>query len=244
MPDNTYDILEYAKIFCQMDCTVLRQGYETFRQMIFEITNGLDVDDDATIQSLAHDYVLKEGCFDGVFSLSGVPQHYIQKCIVGCRCMTNANKMYHVVGRLDDFDGVALYSSSMSRMPSYLKGKPKVLTNGSKVFLSNVDGYFIRIKILNVRKKRQFPLLSKIDDYGVGIFNNDMIGEVIFIDKTGLEDALTFQSSEYEIIDGYYFDEGRNDKINSVIRHLFETRKQKKKEKGDVRTYSVWTQRL
>ena len=186
-----------------MDCTVLRQGYEQFRQMIFEVTDGLDVDDYATIQSLAHDYVLKEGCFDGVYSLSGVPQHYIQKCIVGGRCMTNANKMYHVICKLADFDGVSLYPSSMSRIPSYLKGKPKVLTNNSKVFLSQVDGYFIRIKILNVRKKRQFPLLSKIDDYGVRIFNNDMIGEVIFIDKIGLEDALTFQSIEYEIIDGY-----------------------------------------
>ena len=111
--------MKYATIYCQMDCTVLRKGYEKFREMIFDITNGLDVDDYATIQSLARDYVLKEGCFDGVYSLSGVPQHYIQKCIVGGRCMTNSNKMYHVIGRLADFDGVSLYPSSMSRIPEW-----------------------------------------------------------------------------------------------------------------------------
>ena len=91
-----------------MECTVLRHGYNKFRGMILEITE-LDVDGHCTIQSLAHDYVLKEGCFDGVYALSGVPQHYMQKCIVGGRCMTNTNKMYHVVGKLADFDGISLY---------------------------------------------------------------------------------------------------------------------------------------
>ena len=57
------------------------------------------------------------------------------------------------------------------------------------------------------------------------IFTNDMVNEVVFIDKVGLEDAIKYQDIKYEIIDGYYFDEGRNNKINKVIKHLFDIRK-------------------
>ena len=44
-----------------------------------------------------------------------------------------------------------------------------------------------------------------------------MDNEIIYIDKVGLEDLITFHDAEFEIIDGYYFNEGRNNKINNVI---------------------------
>ena len=76
---------------------------------------------------------------------SGVVQHYISKCIVGGRCMTNSNKMYHVKRKLADFDACSLYPSAMNRMKGYLIGTPKVL-NTSQLnynFVSSQDGYFI-----------------------------------------------------------------------------------------------------
>ncbi len=142
--------------------------------------------------------------------------------------MSNSNKMYHVVGKLAGFDGISVHPSSMSRIPGFFRWEPEVLTNLTKCFLDSVDGYFIRIKVLNVKKKRQFPLLSKVDDYEVRVFNNSMVGEIVFIDKTGLEDALTFHHIEEAIVGGYYFDEGRNNKINEVIQHLFNTTKKRR----------------
>ena len=227
--DDTYDIVEYSKIYCQLDCSVLKKGYEAYRKIMLDVI-GLDVDNYCTIQGLALDYVLKEGCFDGVFMLSGVPQQYISNCVVGGRCMTNDNKMYHVVGKLADFDATALYSSSLHRIDGFLMGTPKVLKTLTQKFLDSVDGYFIRIEILSVGKKLMFPLLSKIDEYGVRIFTNDMVNEVVFIDKVGLEDAIKYQDIKFKIIDGYYFDEGRNDNINKAIKHLFDTRKKMKAE--------------
>ena len=56
---------------------------------------------------------------------SGVIQHYISKSIVGGRCMTNSNKMFHVK-KVADFDACSLYPSAMFRMLGYLKGSPKV----------------------------------------------------------------------------------------------------------------------
>ena len=78
-------------------------------------------------------------------------------------------------------------------------------------------------------------MLSKVNEKsGVRDFSNDMIGQVIFIDKYGLEDAIEFQTIEYEIIDGYYFNEGRNDKIQLIIKVLYETRAEQKKNGNKI----------
>ena len=53
------------------------------------------------------------------------------------------------------------------------------------------------------------------------MFTNDTVGETVSIDKTALEDAITFQEIDFEILDGYYFNEGHNNTIKDTIRHLF-----------------------
>ena len=136
---NDFDIIKYSSEYCRMDCSVLRRGYDKFREWILEHTK-LDMDDFITIQSLASDYKIKSGCYDDVAMFSGVVQHYISNCIVGGRCMTNSNKMYHVKRKLADFDARGLCSSSMHRIPGYLIGKPKVLRNLSYDFIKNQDG--------------------------------------------------------------------------------------------------------
>ena len=90
-----FNILTYSSKYCELDCHVLRLGYEIFRNWMLEYT-GLDIDNYITIQSLCSDYKLKEGCYNDVAMFSGVVQHYISNCIAGGRCMTNSNKMYHV----------------------------------------------------------------------------------------------------------------------------------------------------
>ena len=67
--------------------------------------------------------------------LSGVIQRYIPICIVGGRCMSNSNTMYHVKGKIADFDACILYSSAMCRIMGCLKGKPKILNNKTYDFL-------------------------------------------------------------------------------------------------------------
>ena len=73
---------------------------------------------------------------------SGVVQHYISNCIVGGRCMTNVNKMYHVKGKIAYFDACSLYPIAMRRIMEYLKGKHKILNNKTYDLLENTDGYF------------------------------------------------------------------------------------------------------
>ena len=120
-----------------------------------------------------------------------------------------------------DYDGVSLYPASMVRMDGFLIGKPHIIENFEP---EKYDGYFIRIRITELNKNRNFPLCSYMSDKGVRMFSNDMVGREIYIDKIALEDLVQFQDVKYEFLQGYYYDEGHNKTINTVMRHLFNER--------------------
>jgi hypothetical protein len=241
--DGKYDIIEYSKFYCEIDCEVLAKGYNTFNKWIKEVTE-LDTNNFLTLASLADTYLIKEGCYEDVYALSGISQMFIQGCVVGGRTMTNSNKMQkfdseinELTGKatkMQDFDGVSLYPSAMRRMEGFLKGLPKVIKNLDYQNVKNYDGYFVDIEITKVGINRNFPLASFKNEEGVRMFENDLIGKEIRVDKISLEDLIEFQKVEFIIKRGYYFDEGFNNKVNEVIQHLFETRLQKKKEKNPI----------
>ena len=70
-------------------------GYEVFRIWMLEHTE-LDVDSSITIQPMASAVMLKSGCYQNVYQISGALQQFITKCVVGGRVMCNSNKQYHV----------------------------------------------------------------------------------------------------------------------------------------------------
>ena len=108
-----------------MDCKVLVDGYEVFRGWMLEHTE-LDVDGFITIQSMASSFMLKSGCYDDVYQVSGVIQ-FISRCVVGGRVMTNSNKHYHVKMKIADFGACSLYPSAMYFMLGFLMGLPNIL---------------------------------------------------------------------------------------------------------------------
>ena len=228
------DIIQYSKIYCDMDCKVLKNGYDKFRSWILEIT-GLDITNYCSIASIGLDYLVKEGCFDGCYKLAGTPQDFIQKCVVGGRTMCKDNKKWKCTNvRMADFDAVSLYPSAMSRIKGFLKGRPNVIKNKSFKFLNKQDGYFIKVKCLNnPTKNLGFPLLSKCID-GIRNFTNETKDEIFYIDKTCYEDCVNFQGLDFEVICGYYYNKGHNNKINSVIKHLFTQRKEMKKKGNPI----------
>ena len=57
-----------------------------------------------------------------------------------------------------------------------------------------------------------------------------MAGKFVYVDRFTLEDAIEFQEIEYTIIQGYYYDEGRNPTICDEMLNIYTTRKIKKKE--------------
>ena len=145
--------------------------------MLFEV--NIDIDQTLTIASLAHQFFINEGCYEDVHELSGTPQMFIQKTVVGGRVMCNNNKKLkfnkHSHKRMNDFDAVSLYPSAMARMPGFLKGIPKVLKDLNYEEFKNCDGFFIDIKINNVGIHRQFPLMSYKNENGIRTFTNDIV---------------------------------------------------------------------
>ena len=51
----------------------------------------------------------------------------------------------------------------------------------------------------------------------------------MYIDKVGLEEIIEYHIAEFEIIDAYYYDQGRNNNINHVIEYLYNLKLKLKK---------------
>ena len=230
--DNTYDIVMYSIKYCIIDCMILEQGYNKFRSWMLECVN-IDINKILTIASLAHRYFVNQGCYEGVLQLSGVPQLFIQGSVVGGRTMVSENEKKIVNKQINDFDAVSLYPSAMKRMDGFLKGKPKIIENMSYSWVSKQDGYFVDIMIKSVGINRKFPLMS-IKQNGVRVFTNHMVGQTIRVDKYTLEDLIQFHGITFDILRGYYFDEGFNTKIKSTIKFLFNERLVKKKQDNPI----------
>jgi hypothetical protein len=238
MKNDQVDIVKYSAIYCMADCDVLKKGYLKFGSMIKDVC-GLDVDHYISNASIADDFLISRGCYDGCVQLHGITRAFVQKCLVGGRTMCANNEKQKQTSKgtkISDFDAVSLYPSAMKRLNGFLKGSPLLvegeMTDYNK--LKNVSGYYIRVKITKVNKKRAFPLLSYINKDGVRIFSNDMEGKIVFIDNVALEDAIEFQGVEFDIVDGYYFNDGFNTKIKDVIEEVFQARIEKKKEKNPM----------
>ena len=235
------DIIEYSSRYCEMDCIVLRAGYLKFQTMVSEICESLDIadmniDHFISAASIADNFIKMAGCYDGCVEMCGVPRAYIQRCLVGGRTMLNSNTQQSAYGvQMADYDAVSLYPSAMNRLEGFLKGAPKLISSTDYATLcKDADGFFVRVKITKVGTHRAFPLLSFKNEQGIRMFSNDMIGKTIYIDDVSLADAVTFQNVEFEIIDGYMFDEGFNTKIVPTIRHLFNARLKAKKDENPV----------
>jgi hypothetical protein len=230
-PNNEVDIIEYSKRYCDMDVEILGKGYLIFREWILDYFDE-DINTHLTLPSVVSNIFLKRGVFDGCYELSGLPRDFIAKSMIGGRCMLARNTKHKVKARLNDLDATSLYPSGMKRMKGFMKGQPKPLIPEqiNKQFLDGTDYYFVSVRINKVNKHLDFPLLRKITDEGKKTFTNEMEGEIVYLGKTALEDAIKYHNIEYEIINGYYFNEGFNTSINSIITEIFNRRATLKRE--------------
>ena len=238
--DDKINILDYAGEYCYMDCITLKEGYEKFGVLVQQAIKE-DINDYISLASMAHNYMVREGCYKGVLAMAGVPRAFIQKCVVGGRTMCCENKKSISGERFDkyshkkisDFDAVSLYPSAMARMPGFLKGKPKIITDWDHC-KEYADGYFVCVRVKSITKTYKFPCVSLMTDNGIRNFTNDLVGEVLYLDKVGMEDFVSYHGAEVEFINGYYYNKGHNNKICSVIQYLFEQRLKFKKQKNPI----------
>ncbi|KAK8888354.1 hypothetical protein M9Y10_039422 [Tritrichomonas musculus] len=239
------DIMQYAKFYCKKDCIVLMKGMEKFNSDLIEVfektkTKMGSVHNFISISSIGYQFAKMYGCFDRCYELSGKPQNFIQRCVSGGRTMTANNEKQYIEGRIQDFDAVSLYPSAMSVMDGVPKGKPKIIpANATTEDLLRYDTFFAEINITNIKCKSdyeyKFGQVFIKNENGSKIFNNKPVNN-FYIDKVAFKDLMEFYEFDYELIRGYYFNEGFNNKINSFITKLFNLRLKYKKEKNPLQS--------
>lgn len=247
--DGEINLYEYAKDYCLMDCIVLRDGLNTFKKNILPLfkMNGLSdntnldiINSSISTPSLVYKIMKNDQKnIDNLYSFSHNIQKYLANFVVGGRVMCNSNKKQYIKNnkQISSLDANSLYPSAFIRIKEiggFLMGKPKILKDKTMQFLNTVDGYFVRIKITKINKSKPFPILSIKNKTGIRNFTNDIEGEIISVDKFTLEDAIIHHDIEYEIIDGYYFNEGRNPAMCDLVEELYAARLKLKAEKNPL----------
>ncbi|CAL6077455.1 DNA_polymerase [Hexamita inflata] len=162
------------------------------------------------------------------------------------------NKQVVVINKDDttDDDCTSMYPSAQRRM-YYPTGICKTLTKEYIQYYNNPNNLFkitldqnsqdqstlyleVKLKKSSTFIRRDFPLISYKNKDGVRMFTNDFDTErSYFYDCISLQDLITFQHIEYEIISGVRF-VGRNYTIEDVILDMFTKRQQFKKQGNPV----------
>lgn len=72
--------------------------------------------------------------------------------------------------------------------------------------------------------------MSKHNDNGVRMLTKSMIHEISYVDKTRSENASSFQSIFFEVIDSCCFYNGRNNTIHQRSNHVYDLRRSLKRD--------------
>jgi hypothetical protein len=175
--------------------------------------------------------MIKNGAYDGVYSVAGNLREYISRAVYGGRvCVNEKYKKKVIEGKISDYDGVSLYPSAINRLCREIglpTGEAKRVTN-----LSSIDYQYaiLTVKITKVNKMQQIPFIAHKGD-GVINYLNEPPPEAIVIDNITLQDYIKFHKIEYEILDGVYWEGNFNKKMGELVQTLFNERLKYKKSK-------------
>ena len=124
------NLWKYAMYYCNMDCSVLLQGYINLRSELFKLpipeigkeenqwrSCALDIIHAVSLPQYATHYLGRCGVFEGVYQFNGCIREYISRGVVGGKCMIMGNAPHRVSNtEIDDFDACSLYPAAMKRI--------------------------------------------------------------------------------------------------------------------------------
>ena len=225
-----FNCMTYYKYYLNYDCKTLRAGLNIFNDSIKQLTdNKINITKVLTTSSMGHAYASLMGAYDGVYEITGNLRAYVAQAVQGGRVQANREfekKEVIIPGGVQILDAVSLYPSSMERL-----GQENGLPLGpAKRFIgeppADANYYIAEVVISKINKSQQMPFVCVKDDIKKSLqYLNEVKDPVtVFIDSRTLEDWERFQKIEYKIIEGVYWNEGFNNKIGQIIRHLYNER--------------------
>jgi hypothetical protein len=223
--DGSVDLLEYSAKYCDVDIDVLRNGLNKFRDIYKKIHNDIDPINYYSLPSIANDLLLRSGCYEDTYEMDGMIGDYFQPFNVGGRTMSSDNQKHEINDDSIAVDYNSLYPSAMKEFDGFLKGKPCLLSDDqlNMEFLESVSHYFIEILITKIGVHRAMPLMSKINRLdGTRQWDDRvMLNEKMKVDRYALEDLVKYQEIEFDILNGYYFNDGFNRNVNELMEDLY-----------------------
>ena len=222
-----YNMMEYAATYCRADVDVLQKGWKKFREMVLSEMD-MDINCYPTVASMTDAYYIEQGIYESVNEMAGVPLKFHTNASVGGRVMCATNERSFTTEEMDDTDANSLYPAAQIRLGGFLKGKPKVWHPG--VDLNKADGYCIKILVTHIGRDLRFPICRLKTKEGGCNWTNDLVGKTLTVDKWTLEDLVRHQGARFQILQGYYYDKGRNHRLGEVVRDMFDRRQRYKAE--------------
>lgn len=240
---KTFNPQSYYEYYLKYDCLILCEGMKTFNKSIIKLTdNKMNVFNYLTISSLSNKYFALNGCFDGVYEMTGSLRDYASRAITGGRVQAlKETKKQNIYEKISDMDGVSLYPSAIYRLCTEM-GLPlgmckKILDVNDIDTIKNYSYSIMNIRITKINKKQQLPFIAIKKDDGILDYINELpdYGFVdVCIDNITLQDYINFHHIEYVILDGIYWNNGYNKKMGEYILHLFNDRLKYKGENNDA----------
>ena len=242
--NNKYDIKKLTIYYCQNDVNLLLNGLIIFEKMGMQLFDDVSPLRFLTISSYSYNIMVRN-CFDKLNKYKGDIKNYIRRSIRGGRCMVRNNEKVKAEGEIVDFDACSLYPSAMHRLllptgDCYCSTDPievkrlfeENLMDESQLEANDIKyiSYMIlNVKILNINKTRNFPLLS-YQTKGINLYTNEMIGKEVYLTSIELEDFLIYQDGEVEFLNAIYWKGNKDNRMSQYIAKCYNLRKEYKKQ--------------
>lgn len=224
-----------------------------YKKRRFNIFNYL------TISSFSHDYMIKKGVYTNTTLLKNSVDNFIKKGINGGKvmCYNNKPQKYSIKefnkklpkqdkillkdlktkdfsNHIVDYDAVSCYPSAMYFMDGVPIGRPVLLD--PKTDLNTLTGHFyFSMQIRSFKRNSSFPSIYVKNGKNDKQYLNKIPEELIYGDKYKFQELmLNHVLEDYEIKTLIYFPNGYDNKINKVIKDLFDKRLQLKSEKNQL----------
>jgi hypothetical protein len=229
--EGLFNPTKYYLDYLISDVDVLAKALTIFRELVYNVTGGMDAFQSLTISSIGHKLAIKRGCYQGVYQTKGGLRDFIQQAVRGGRVY--ANPEYVKTGieeKIQDFDGVSLYPSAMKRLCEeygIAVGRIYKGTNSYNEYKGK-SYYIVKILVKQLGKKVQVPLVS-VKEGDTLKYSNDLINQEIFVDKYALEDLIRYQEVEFDVIEGIYWNNGYNTNLGKLAEELHRERCKHKK---------------
>lgn len=242
--NNKYDIKKLTIYYCQNDVDLLLNGLIIFEEMGMQLFDDVSPLRFLTISSYSYNIMVRN-CFDKLNKYKGDIKNYIRRSIRGGRCMVRNNEKVKAEGEIVDFDACSLYPSAMHRLllptgDCYCSSDPNEV---KRLFEENlmdenqleandikyVSYMILNVKILNINKTRNFPLLS-YQTKGINLYTNEMIGKEVYLTSIELEDFLIYQDGEVEFLNAIYWKGNKDNRMSQYIAKCYNLRKEYKKQ--------------